>query len=172
MKQKTLFKLSEYSSEFGGALAAKKRKVRRPLSSKNPIHIVLRADITQSGSLLKYRSSIEKYFMKFARDFDVRIYKKALVSNHIHFVALFGSRYSYTKFVRALTGTLAKNLKIKWHLRPWTRLLKWGRDLSTALKYVLQNHLEATRVIPYQKRRIRRVRTDLDSTSKASLLFG
>ncbi|MEK6555766.1 MAG: hypothetical protein AABZ31_11025, partial [Bdellovibrionota bacterium] len=44
-------------------------------------------------------------------------------------------------------------LKIKWHLRPWTRLLKWGRDLNIALKYVLQNHLEAIGEIPYQVRR-------------------
>ncbi|MEK6556442.1 MAG: transposase [Bdellovibrionota bacterium] len=153
MKQKTLFKLSDYKSEFGGALASAKRKARRPLSSKNAIHLVLRANIKRSGSLLKYRATIDNCFLIFAKSFGVKIYKKALVSNHIHITALFNSRDNYRKFIRAFTGSLAKKLKIKWHLRPWTRVLSWGRDFKTALKYVMQNHLEAIQAIPYQTRK-------------------
>jgi len=153
MKQKTLFKLSNFKSDFGGALLPGKRKTRRPLSYKNPTNIVLRADIEKSGSLLRSRVMIDNYFAMYAERFGVKIYEKAIVSNHIHLVALFSSRLQYMKFIRAISGTLACKLKIKWLLRPWTRILKWGRDLQTAIKYTLQNHFEAIGAIPYQKRK-------------------
>jgi REP element-mobilizing transposase RayT len=155
MKQKTLFRSSEYSSEFGGELLRQKRKSRRPLSTKLAMHLVLGADITKSGSLLKHRDAIDKCFANFATKFDVRIYKKSLVSNHIHVIALFSSRHSYIKFIRALTGALALKLKIKWRLRPWTRLIKWGRAFQSVIKYVVQNHNEAVGLIAYQPRRKR-----------------
>ena len=152
MKQKTLFKLSQFSSEFGGSLNLEKRKSRRPLSTKYAIHLVLRANIKKSGSLLLYRSKIDTYFPLFASKFGVNIYKKAIVSNHIHITARFYSSSSYKMFIRALTGSLSKVLKIKWEFRPFTRILKWGRAFQIALKYVEQNHLEAIGEIPFQKR--------------------
>lgn len=48
MRQKTLFKLKDYSSEFGGSLLKGQRKVARPHNPKNPLKIVLKADSRQS----------------------------------------------------------------------------------------------------------------------------
>ena len=155
MKQKALFKLSDFTSDFGGELSIEKRRSRRPLSNKNPLHTVLSADVQTTGSLLKYRQPIETVFQIFAKRFGIRIYKKAIASNHIHWVALYPSRIQYRSFIRALTGSLAKKLKIKWRLRPWTRILHWGRAFKIALGYVLQNHLEAINEIPYQLRKRR-----------------
>ncbi len=157
MKQKTLFKLSDYSSDFGGELLRKKRKSKRPLSNKNSMHTVLSADIRGTGSLLKYREAIESSFRIFAKRFGIKIYRKAIASNHIHLVALYPTRHQYRSFIRAIAGSLAKKLNIKWHLRPWTRILNWGKAFATALKYVLQNHSEATKQIPYKKRKGRHV---------------
>ncbi len=183
MKQKALFKISDYGSEFGGSfLKPGQRKTQRPLSSKNALKIVLRADMQKSRelarsaekklsgievvsphaeirSLLKYRKQIDELFVRFAAAFHVKIYEKALVSNHIHFVARFDSRDQYKKFMRALTGTIAKQLKIKWHLRPWSRIVAWGRGLKSAIQYTVQNHLEAIGTIPYQPRLEDRRRT-------------
>lgn len=155
MKQKALFKLSIYTSEHGGSLRLGKRKTARPVSKQNAMKIVLRGDIKKSGSLLKYRKEIDGYFKKFQNQFGVRVYKYALVSNHIHFVALFGSRDSYRKFIRALTGTIARRTKIVWIFKPWSRILSWGKAFKTALKYVLQNHLEAVGAISYSPRKSR-----------------
>lgn len=152
MKQKTLFKISNYRSDFGGSLNSK--HIRRPLSRTLPMHLVLRCDIAKSGSLLMHRLQIESYLAGFSKQFGVKIYKKAIVSNHSHIVALFQSRLQYRQFIRALTGALAKSLHIKFTLRPWSRLLNWGRSLQIAIRYTLQNQLEALWVIPYQPRRL------------------
>ena len=154
MRQKNLFKLKDYSSEFGGSLLQKKkRKGLRPLSSQNAHHFVLRADVAKSGSLLKHRQLIDQSFLIFGSKFGVQIYRYAVVSNHIHFIAHFSHRECYIKFIRAFCGCLALKCRMKWVSRPWSRILSWGRAFQVALQYVLQNHLEAIGVIPYQPRR-------------------
>ena len=62
MKQTSFFKSKDFPTEFGGELLQKKRKCKRPLSTKKPVHEVLRADITESGSLTKYRKLINETF--------------------------------------------------------------------------------------------------------------
>ena len=158
MKQKTLFKLSDYKSDFGGEALKNKRKTRRPLSNKNAIHLVLRADTQKTdfaqktASLLKNKNQIEKMFLKYATKFNVKVYKKALASNHIHVLALFESRESYVQFIKAVAGQMAQKLKIKWQHRPWSRIIHWGKAFQIAVQYVLQNELEAMGAIPYQPR--------------------
>ena len=156
MKQKTLFKVSSYTSEFGGSLQQGQRKSSRPLSNKNAITIVLRGDTKHSGSLLNHRLTVNQAFASFAKKFHVKIYELAIVSNHCHFVALFQSRDQYRKFIRALTGTLTKKIKIIWSFRPWSRILAWGRAFQIAIDYVIQNHREAIGEICYQPRRKRK----------------
>lgn len=156
MKQKMLFKLANYSSEYGGSLGKGQRKTARPLSKKNALKIVLRGDTKKSGSLLKFRKDIDRYFAKFQKQFNVKVYKYSLVSNHIHFVALFPTRDQYRRFIRALTGTIARKTKIIWISKPWSRILAWGKAFRIALQYVEQNHLEAIGAIPFVPRKKRR----------------
>lgn len=159
MRQKTLFKLSQYTSEHGGVLLLKKRrKVARPLSFKNPLKLVLKADIPKNQTLLRHRKKIEFCFGQFARSFGVRIYEKAIARDHIHFIALFKSRPEYNQFIRALTGSLALVLKLKWKLRPWSRIVSWGKAFKIAINYIKQNHLEAIGEIPYRPRKRRNFR--------------
>ena len=149
MKQKSLFKLKDYTSEFGGSILEGKRKSRRPFSNKKPIKIVLKAS---AHSLFKQRREVERLFFYFAKKFHVKLYEVAVCSNHSHFVAKFDSELSYARFIRALTGTMARKFQIKFLFRPWSRILKWGKALQVAIQYTIQNRLETEGVIPYQVR--------------------
>lgn len=140
------------SKEFGGSLLRGKRKTKRPLNFKLPIHTVLRCSTLRSGSLLWNADKVTDTLEKFAAKFGVKIYEKAIVSNHVHLILKFRSRQSYNSFVRAFAGVLAKTLDVIWAARPWTRVLQWGRDFRNACAYTFQNRREAAREIPYKPR--------------------
>lgn len=153
MKQQMLFNLPKLPTSFGGQLIKKgQRKVARPLNCKQPIHLVLRC---KSSRLLREQIYVEYYLEKFSMKFAVKIYQKATVSNHIHLLIKVEDRVQYTKFVRALSGALAKSLKLKWELLPYTRLVTWGREFEAVQKYITKNTLEAFALIPYQRRKLR-----------------
>jgi hypothetical protein len=141
MKQLKLFKPNNLS--FGGELLSRKRKSARPLSVKAPIHLVLRGDISRSGSLLKYRTFIESELRRWSHHYEIKIYDQALCSNHIHLCLKLTTFEGYRNFVRVVAGRFAQVLKIKWMLRPFTRVVSWGRAFQNLRKYILQNHEEA-----------------------------
>jgi REP element-mobilizing transposase RayT len=157
MKQKSFFKTKDFPKEFGGELLKEKRKTRRPLSTKKPVHTVLRANLKRPISFLKNRNQMNSILQSFAKHFNIRIYKQGLARDHIHFVLKFDSRDDYAGFVRAVSGVLSKSFKFKWLFRPFTRVLEWGRDFKKACKYVFQNELEGLGIIPYQERARRKV---------------
>jgi hypothetical protein len=152
MKQSSFFKNKDFPKEFGGELLRHKRKGMRPLSTKNPLHLVLRADIETSGSLLKYRSLINSTLSRYSKKCDIKIYEQGLAYNHFHVVLRFKNRKNYKSFIRAISGVLAKALKLKWVYRPFTKVIDWGRHFKKACAYALQNELEGLGIIPYQER--------------------
>lgn len=157
IKQLELFN-EKVISEFGGELLRGKRKSQRPLSTRRPIHLVLRGDIRRSGSLRRHQSFVEKTIKKFATQFRLKIYKLAVNSNHCHALIKISQREDYKNFVRAVAGALAKKTKIKWVVRPFTRLVGWGRDFTNACAYILKNELEAAGVIAYTPRKIKKLK--------------
>ena len=56
--------------------------------------------------------------------------------------------------VRKNPGCL-KNQRKFWELLVYTRIVTWGRDFKTVVKYIIQNTLEALNLIAYQKRSTR-----------------
>ena len=49
-----------------------------------------------------------------------------------------------------------KNLNVKagfWEFRPFSRVVSWGRDFKTCVKYLNQNVLEAFGFVPYKPRK-------------------
>lgn len=166
MQQQFLFKLPKQEREFGGSLLKKgRRKQGRPLNFAEPIHLVLRANVTDAESLLQLQGWVELYLQKFSECFGVRIYRKATVGNHIHLLIRVANRESYRSFVRAFCGAMAKSRKVKWECRPYSRIVKWGRDFEYVKKYVQQNEFEAFGLVEYRSR-IRRMReTALTSLS-------
>lgn len=150
-KQLTLFK--QQSKEFGGSLLQGQRKSARPLSTKSQIHLVVRGNISESGSLLRHRDLIEVEIRKWAKRFYVKISHKAIASNHMHIDMKINTIEGYRNFIRVFLGQLAQKLKIKWEYRPYTRLIRPGHPYRILKDYILQNHNEAVGNIFYSPRK-------------------
>lgn len=104
MRQLKLFKVTD--SAHRGDLDPGRRKSRRPLSSKKPIHLTLKArkQFRENGRLVVSEAK------RLAAHSQVRIYDLALASDHIHFFIQIRTRRDYVSFIRALTGILARRL--------------------------------------------------------------
>ena len=136
---------------FGGELNLNKRKSRRPLDPKKPLHIILRVR-DHKPVFLHQDPIINKIIEKWAVRFAIKIYESSVNANHLHLVIGFKHRNLYQYFVSALSGQMAQILKIKWEYRPFTRIIEWGRDFKNACAYVMKNQKEAWGLISYQLR--------------------
>ena len=153
-KQKQLSFFKPISNEFGGSLLEGKRKSKRTLTTRKAIHLVLKGDTSESGSLVHKRNWINEEIERLVKKFYIQIYDDpGICSNHIHFTIRISSIENYKKFIRALTGRLAQVLKIKFLYRPYTKLVEWGRHFKRAMGYVLQNKEEALGIRPYKSRK-------------------
>lgn len=139
---------NNYKKEFGGELLAGKRKSKRPLSTKKPIHLVIRS--SQRKVFLPNNKSLQDLIQRMANRFNIKIYDLALNWSHIHAVILLKDRADYAKFIRALTSIMADRVRKKlgseteiFCLRPYTRILEWGRDFKNALNYTWLNYFES-----------------------------
>lgn len=162
--------------QFGGKfLKNSNPKIARPISTKKAMHVVLRSSIAKNElSFLSYkrRAKIEKTILKQAKLFNIKVYKLAINGNHIHLLIKLYFRDSYSKFIRAVTGLIARitlgiergkaklqrgctRLRKFWDYRPFTRIVEWARDFNIAKEYVIQNLLEAAGIVPYKTRKSR-----------------
>lgn len=144
--------LTPQSLEFGGSLLLNKRKSQRILATKRPIHLVLKGDIAKSKSLRKNQRRIKFEIEKWALKFEIKLYRFSINSNHIHLNILISTRENYRKFIRALSSRIAQITKIKFTLRPYTKILSWGREFKNFLNYTIQNYEEAIGSISYKQR--------------------
>ena len=156
--------------DFGGSLIKGNAREPRPISVQRPIHLVMRSSLaTGELSFLRARRPrlIHELVHRLGRAHGVKIYRFANSGNHLHFIIRPVSRKAFLRFIRAITGLIAritlgvergraKNLKF-WDARPFTRILEWGKDYRTSANYVLQNQLEALGFIPFQPRGARRM---------------
>ena len=132
---------------FGGSLLKSNPKVARPLSVKNPIHLVLRADKSRFR-LPKNFARVNECLDKTAKKHGVRVYQYANVGNHFHVILKILSRRQWVGFIRELTSRLAFLAQIKWPKRPFTRIVAGWRKAYEALKtYVALNQLEGEGLI-------------------------
>lgn len=141
----------KHAKGFGGEFLIGKRKEKRPLSDKKPMHLVLRSD---SVTVFKpTNKSLKNLISKIAKKHSIKIYSQALNHNHIHFVLKLKTKESYNKFIRELTSKMALairqffenqlDLKGVLNLRPFTRILEWGKDFRICLNYVTLNIKES-----------------------------
>ena len=143
MKQmKFSFFNNDYKKGFGGSLLVGKRKEKRPLTTKSPIHLILKSDLK---SIFKPTDkNLENILRRTAEEFNVKLYDLAINWSHIHFLIKIKDKKDYVKFIRALTARLALKFGKKlFTLRPFTRILSWGRDFRNVLNYVLKNQRQA-----------------------------
>ncbi|MBL7716105.1 MAG: transposase [Bdellovibrionales bacterium] len=152
--------------DFGGSAIKGNAREARPLSTRRPLHLVLRSSLAKADrSFLhqKHRKTINALIHDAGKKSGVRIYRFANSGNHLHLVILPTSRSAYLRFIRSLTGRIARRvlgaergraLGVKfWDALPFTRILEWGRDYRVACSYLRQNVLEALGFIPYRPRK-------------------
>lgn len=149
MKQYSLFK-TENTNVHGGDLAIGKRKRRRPLSTRKPIHVVLKAKIR----LYPHRQFLAAQTNRYGEKFGVRIYDIAIGPDHIHLALVIHHRDAYKAFVRSLTAKVARIFgKGIWTLLPFTRVAAWGKAYEELKKYFQKNRDEAAGLRAYEPRR-------------------
>jgi REP element-mobilizing transposase RayT len=166
-KQLQLLPKTDLTSElpnlksFGGILRNTRagRQGSRPLATKASMHLVLRsskAKGTQSMVHGNHRKRIREIFWKFSKKYGVRIHSLANVGNHLHVHLQLANRYTYRKFICAVTGAIAMLLtkaakgrpkkKYKherfWDYRPFTRILNTWTEFLALKDYVLINKFE------------------------------
>jgi len=120
MKQLSLIPEIQASKrkEHGGSLLLGRRRKRRPLSLSAPLHLVLRSDFAVgSRSLLRHRPLIEKVISKAQRRFRIRVYEKAIVSNHIHLLVKGYRREDIQNFFRVVAGHIAQSILREFPIR-------------------------------------------------------
>lgn len=145
MKKSGKFK-RDLSLEFGGSLLVGKRHSSRPLSSKRPTHLVLKA--RNQMLLLRRRKLVEHLIAKFGWKFGLRLYKIGVHSDHVHTSLRTFSRKQYNAFVRAVTSELVRLIPgLQWALRPYTRIGDWGRGFGNVIRYIIRNILEADLIL-------------------------
>ncbi len=118
MKQQSLLKPQR--SDHGGSLKHPQKR-RRPLSTSQSMHIVLRSSKARGKfSFKKYQKSIDQILMTFANKYYVQILSYANVGNHIHLHIKLFKRKFYAPFIRAVTAAIM--IKVtgfsKWNKKP------------------------------------------------------
>jgi REP element-mobilizing transposase RayT len=150
---------NNYKREFGGSLIIGKRKNKRPISTKHPLHIVLKA--SEKKLFKPHNSSLENLIRAQAKKFNIQLYELALNWSHIHLLVRIYERKDYIQFIRSLTSILVQKIKAVrpelnkiFNLRPFTRIISWGRDFKNALNYQILNQLESFGLIKRKKKSI------------------
>lgn len=146
--QQSIFKSNAYKNEFGGSRMVGRRKGARPLSTKLPIHLVLRSTQSEARRVFSYRSKRNRQILaQLAKRFHIQIYESVFNYTHLHLVIRIPHRQNYVGFIRQLSSRLSRLANLKrgalFGLRPYTRILSWGREFKTVMSYMNKNYVEA-----------------------------
>ena len=151
MKQQLFLFKESLNKTHGGSKAKGKRKTLRPLSTKQPIHLILKAN--NPFQLLRNRESVEQPIQKYSRKFGITIYELAVQADHIHLSIKIPSRDLYRRWIRAITAVLTlKMKKLKWLLPPFTRIGTWGRDFKRLGHYIQNNKNDGSFILHCHER--------------------
>lgn len=163
-----VFKLSH-----GGELR-KKRKGRgfRPLSTKEPLHLVLKVDKyrLRNRSLRAPQSFklVLEIISKYARNFAVKVEQVSVQKDHIHLLIRTSRRKHYQHFFRVVAGQIAQRFEQAgllavgrvtdtpklWKYRPFSRVVKGWKSYKVVRDYIQLNEKEALGIVEYQKKRL------------------
>lgn len=149
MKQTSF--IPHFSSEFGGALLKRKRKTARPLTSKKPIHIVIRSTKARGPhSFANNRKRLDQELRRCSIKWGIKVYRRVWVWDHLHAIIKIPNRTLYKNWIRELNSAIVRSLKAKdfFELRPYTRVIEWGKHLLQAKSYLELNEMETFGVRP------------------------
>ncbi len=140
------------SDVFGGSLLKGNPKGKRPLDTKMPTFLTLRA--TKSTLRLpKTFKLVDDLIQSTAKKYGMRIYKTSNVGNHLHLVFKVSRLELWSPFIRELTGRIAQAVMAVvgaagaagfWLYRPHTRIVRgWKKAYQAVKDYIHLNQLEA-----------------------------
>ncbi len=175
-QQLTLGKASEDFSQYwdktkrkfhGGKYATGKRKTRRPLDTKKPIHVVLSSSKAKGPWSFRSptnKNKVDHIVHEYSKRFGVKIYDYSNNSNHLHLSVKIISREGFQKYLKTITGLIARGImKAKkgqakgkfWDSLAFTRVADWGRSFTNLKKYIFRNVLEASGAINYDRENLK-----------------
>jgi REP element-mobilizing transposase RayT len=183
MKQTSIFQ-SHWQHRFshGGALRNQRAgRGARPLSTKDPLHLVLKIhrESLGRGSLRSPQRMklISQLVQKYSRKFFVKIEQITIQGDHLHLLIRTSRRSFYQHFFRVLAGQISQQFSKQklvtdtpadaaaqarglWKHRPFSRVIKGWRSYKIVRDYIQLNEQEASRKIPYRKSRLRGLLTE------------
>lgn len=147
MKQLNL--LEKPPMQFGGSFD--QRHKIRTLCSRRPIHLTLKSN--KRYILFKSRDKIREIIFKQAKSVGIKVYAWSVQKDHIHLSIKIPNREAYKKWIRAMTGLIARLFgKGLWKFRPFTRILgSFGREFQILNNYIFRNELEIFKIWNYDR---------------------
>jgi hypothetical protein len=142
---------------FGGSTIGNSKKTNpktaRPLSSKLPLHLVLRTDSKNSMKKPKAFGLVHRILIRTMKKHGVTLYDYSNVGSHLHVLLKIPHVNRWPAFIRELTGRLSQEMQglkgqakgVKyWANRPYTRIVQgWKKAFKIVKEYIHLNDLEA-----------------------------
>jgi REP element-mobilizing transposase RayT len=129
--------------------------VRRPLDSRRPLHVVMRASKAR-GELNLLRAKhvlvVKRILYKQSKKFGVRIAAFANVGNHLHIMLQFSNRKGFQNFLRSASAMIARAITRArrgtsfgkfWDALAFSRIVTSNRERANLVKYIAANVIEA-----------------------------
>jgi REP element-mobilizing transposase RayT len=145
--------LPKSKSAHGGSLGAGKRKGKRPLSFKRPMHLVLRSEKARGQlSLLRHATRVDALLKQQAARHHVKVLHFVNVGNHLHLKVRAYSRESFGAFLKSFTALVARRITGArkghsfgkfWDALAFTRVLSSRFEERILSRYFAANGLEA-----------------------------
>lgn len=177
-KQGSLFKVNWKDKYTHGGVLRNRRSGRsqRPLSCKDPIHVVfkihklhLRQLSLRSHQTFKIvQNIIERYRLKFF----IKIDQCSVQNDHIHILIRTSKRSLFHHFFRVVSGQISQQLQKEglllclvtdtpnkkvslWKHRPFSRIVRGYKAFKVVRDYIQLNEKEALGQIKYTKLRLK-----------------
>lgn len=154
----------QFFKPFGGSLLKNSNaKTSRPLSIKQPMHVVLRSSEARGKKSFRYGKNhmkVNGLIRRVCEKHGVRLYEFSNNGNHIHLLLRLHKHFLWAPFIRELSGKITmlivgfgKREKSFFDQRPFSRIVNgWRRAYRIAKDYVVLNQMEAAGVTPYRPR--------------------
>jgi hypothetical protein len=145
-KQQSFSFIEPIKKDFGGSLLRGKRKSKRPLSFKKPMHFVLKSTKARGPlSFVNHLRKVESAITEASQKSQVKIYGKAVNYNHIHLVVHLPDEDHYKTWIRVLPAQIAEAVGAReslFDLRPHSTIVEWGRQFEAVKEYLTLNQME------------------------------
>ena len=123
---------------FGGVLQRGRRKAMRPLSKSEALHFVLRSQFGRGVHSFRNKHNLQTINLildRAAHKYGVRIYRRAIQSNHIHLIFRISNRQMYRAFISVITGKIAQHVMQGMSFKDFLRTFLRGEGSTNEIKY-------------------------------------